>query len=49
MLIPFSFLSILLQSQATTKTSIKLTQDSYGKIVEKKISDEMERLRDIAK
>jgi integrase/recombinase XerD len=26
-------------------SSMKVTQDSYGKIVEKKISDEMERLR----
>ena len=27
-------------------SSMKITQDSYGKIVEKKISEEMERLRD---
>lgn len=27
-------------------SSIKITQDSYGKIVEKKISEEMERLKD---
>jgi len=26
-------------------SSMKITQDSYGKIVEKKISDEMERLK----
>jgi len=26
-------------------SSMKVTQDSYGKIVEKKISEEMERLK----
>ena len=30
-------------------SSMKITQDSYGKIVEKKISLEMERLKDCNK
>jgi len=34
-----------IMSEPLGQSSMKITQESYGKVVEKKISEEMERLK----